>query len=136
MSQLQQLRGGQSEPHEAASLSEAKREKPHWQARLKVSSIASVARRLGRADWNEVTQGNKIVLPDSVFDNLRKRGLPYDKFQLLNPEKRDLRIFTGPLDFSAKPGECYLPTWVMKQLGIKEGEMSQSLQQISLHAPM
>jgi len=82
-----------------------------------------VARREGRRDWNEVTQGNKIVLPREVYDYLSSRNLPIDKFQLLNPEKKAVRLFTGPLDFCASSGECYLPSWVMKQLGIKEGEM-------------
>lgn len=96
-----------------------------WQGKLATYSIASVARREGRTDWNEVTQGNKIVLPREVLDYLMRRGLPFDKFQLLNPEngKDGLRLFTGPLDFCAASGECYLPTWVMKQLGLKAGEM-------------
>jgi len=63
------------------------------------------------------------VLPPNVLDYLMSRGLPYDKFQLLNPQRRGFRLFTGPLDFCAAPGECYLPTWVMKQLGIKEGDI-------------
>ena len=100
-----------------------RRSRPAWQAKLTTYSIASIARRQGRRDWNEVTQGNKIVLPHEVYDYLTSRGLPFDKFQLLNPERRKgLRLFTGPLDFCAASGECYLPSWVMKQLGIKEGE--------------
>ena len=101
------------------------RVKPTWQGKLNTYSIASVARREGRGDWNEITQGNKIVLPRKVLDYLQDRGLPYDKFQLLNPNaEKDsrIRLFTGPLDFCAADGECYLPTWVMKQLGIKAGE--------------
>ena len=96
--------------------------KPSWQAKLLTYSIASIARREGRTDWNEVTQGNKVVLPREVYDYLVERGLPYDKFQLLNPASRSLRLFTGPLDFCAASGECYLPSWVMRQLGLKTGE--------------
>jgi len=99
------------------------RVRPSWQAKLSTYSIASVARREGRRDWNEVTQGNKIVLPAEVYDYLNSRGLPFDKFQLVNPTARErMRLFTGPLDFCAAAGECYLPTWVMRQLGIKEGD--------------
>ena len=98
------------------------RSKPVWQAKLNAYSIASVARRDGRSDWNEVTQGNRIVLPREVYDYLVDRGVPYDKFQLLNPASRKLRLFTGPLDFCAPSGECYLPSWVMRQLGLKAGE--------------
>ena len=101
------------------------RRKPTWQGKLTTYSIASIARREGRGDWNEITQGNKIVLPNRVLNYLMDRGLPYDKFQILNPnaekEKR-IRLFTGPLDFCAADGECYLPTWVMKQLGLKAGD--------------
>ena len=106
----------------ASDVAKARRERPSWQGKLSTYSIASIARREGRRDWNEVTQGNKVVLPPDVLEYLMRRGLPYDKFQLVNPEKRGLRLFTGPLDFCAAPGECYLPSWVMKQLGIKEGE--------------
>ena len=102
----------------------AARRRPSWQSKLTTQSIASVARREGRRDWNEVTQGNKIVLPREVYDYLSSRGLPLDKFQLLNPERKgSLRLFTGPLDFCAASGECYLPSWVMRQLGIKEGDV-------------
>jgi ubiquitin fusion degradation protein 1 len=108
----------------AAGTEPPRRSRPAWQSKLATYSIASVARREGRRDWNEVTQGNKIVLPRDVYDYLTTRGLPIDKFQLLNPERREaLRLFTGPLDFCAPSGECYLPSWVMRQLGIKEGEM-------------
>jgi ubiquitin fusion degradation protein 1 len=107
---------------ELAAPSPPRRQRPAWQSKLSTYSIASVAKREGRSDWNEVTQGNKIVLPREVLDYLIDRGLPYDKFQLLNPQSRETRLFTGPLDFCAASGECYLPTWVMKQLGIKQGE--------------
>ena len=96
--------------------------KPHWQARLATSSIASVARREQRTEWNEVTQGNKIVLPRRVLEYLEKRGLPYTQFQIMNPEHRETRLFTGPLDFCAADGQCYLPSWLMKQLKLKEGD--------------
>jgi hypothetical protein len=90
----------------------------------RIAAACPQARREGRRDWNEVTQGNKVVLPAQVLDYLTSRNLPYDKFQLLNPSKRGgPRLFTGPLDFCAAPGECYLPSWVMKQLGIKEGDL-------------
>jgi len=108
----------------ADSAPETRRYRPAWQAKLATYSIASVARREGRRDWNEVTQGNKVVLPREVYEYLTSRNLPIDKFQLLNPErKRALRLFTGPLDFCAPSGECYLPSWVMRQLGIKEGDV-------------
>ena len=101
----------------------APRRRPSWQSKLSTYSIASVARREGRRDWNEITQGNKVVLPLEVYNYLSSRGLPFDKFQLLNPERKGgPRLFTGPLDFCAAPGECYLPSWVMHQLGLKPGD--------------
>ena len=100
-------------------LSTPRRPRPAWQAKLVTYSIASVARRIGRRDWNEVTQGNKVVLPHEVYELLSSRGQPIDKFQLLNPERRQaLRLFTGPLDFCAASGECYLPSWVGARLSI------------------
>lgn len=101
-----------------------KRQRPSWQARLSTHSIASVARRSRRSGWNEITQGNKIVLPPSVLELLMARNLPYTQFQIVNPDKtkRCHRLYTGPLEFSATEGECYLPSWVMAQLKLKEGE--------------
>eukprot|EP00965_Chrysotila_dentata_P208586 6184783-Pleurochrysis_carterae.AAC.1 len=49
---------------------------------------------------------------------LESRGLPFTQFQIANPEIKGKRLYTGPLDFCAAEGECYLPSWVMKQLGI------------------
>ena len=86
------------------------RKKPAWSGRLATYSIASVARREQRSDWNEVTQGNKIVLPRSVYDTLVSRGLSYKQFQIINPENREKKLFTGPLDFCAADGACHLPT--------------------------
>ena len=100
----------------------ARRPRPNWQGRLEVHSIASIARKRGRSGWNEVTQGNKIVLPPSVLELLMSRQSAYTQFQILNPAKRGKRLFTGPLDFSAEEGECYLPSWVMKQLSLCEGD--------------
>ena len=106
----------------ASAVAEDRSMKPRWQSRFATYSIASVARRDGRSDWNEVTQGNRIVLPARVRDVLESRGLSPMQFQILNPNNKDVRLYTGPLDFCAADGECYLPSWVMKQLGIKEGE--------------
>ena len=99
-----------------------RKHKPSWQGRFATYSIASVARKTGRTDWNEITQGNKIVLPRSVYEMMLARGIPFTQFQILNPDRRDTRLFTGPLEFCAADGECYLPSWVMKQLHLKEGE--------------
>ena len=84
------------------------RKRPAWSGRLATYSIASVARRERRTDWNEVTQGNKIVLPRSVYDMLVSRGLSYKQFQIINPENREKKLFTGPLDFCAADGACRL----------------------------
>ena len=86
------------------------RKKPAWSGRLATYSIASVARREQRSDWNEVTQGNKIVLPRSVYDTLVSRGLSYKQFQIINPENREKKLFTGPLDFCAADGASVPPS--------------------------
>ena len=64
------------------------------------------------------------MLPQSVLEVLMSRNVPYTQFQIINPDKskKCIRLFTGPLDFSAAEGECYLPSWVMKQLNLKEGD--------------
>ena len=97
-----------------------RRRRPAYAARLAAYSIRTAAERHRRADWTEITQGNKIVLPRSVYDRLVSRGFSFKQFQILNPEHRELKLFTGPLDFCAAEGECYLPSWVMKQLKLKD----------------
>ena len=97
--------------------------RPAWQSRLRTSSIASVARREGFSHWTEQTQGNMIVLPASLMSLLQSAKVGLRQFQLMNPECRDLRLYTGPLEFCAPDGECYLPSWMMKQLRLKEGDL-------------
>lgn len=108
---------------EEASGARQKRQKPALSTRLVTYSIKDAAKRLGRSDWSEVTQGNKIVLPQSILAQLEQRSLPYTQFQICNPECKEKRMYTGPLDFCAADGECYLPTWVMRQLKLNEGDV-------------
>ena len=76
----------------ASAAAEDRSTKPRWQSRFATYSIASVARRDGRSDWNEVTQGNRIVLPARVRDVLESRGLSPMQFQILNPNKVEGRL--------------------------------------------
>ena len=95
--------------------------RPAFSTRLSTYSIKTAAEKLGRRDWSELTQGNKIVLPQRVLSQLQGRSLPYTQFQICNPECKQQRLYTGPLDFCAADGECYLPAWMMRQLKLKEG---------------
>eukprot|EP00967_Tisochrysis_lutea_P008617 scaffold10278_cov23-Tisochrysis_lutea.AAC.1 len=56
---------------------------------------------------------------------LHSHGLlpPHPSFQVCNPENKQKRIYTGPLDFCAADGECYLPSWMMSQLKLSEGDL-------------
>ena len=97
--------------------------KPRFAQRLSVFSIKNAATKLNRNDWNEITQGNKIVLPNSFLHQLQQKSIPITQFQILNPAQKNIKIYTGPLDFCAPDGECYLPAWLMKQLDLAEGSL-------------
>ncbi|PAV76206.1 hypothetical protein WR25_21346 [Diploscapter pachys] len=72
---------------------------------------------------HEINYGGKILLPNSVLDQLVRLNIQYPMlFKITNPE---LSTFThcGVLEFSAQEGQCFLPEWMMYQLCLAEGSM-------------
>lgn len=106
-----------------ACMADEQRQRPAYSTRLATYSIRSAAEKLGRRDWTELTQGNRIVLPASLGDQLRRRSIPTTQFQICNPDNKEKRIYTSCLDFCSADGECYLPSWLMRQLKLKDGDM-------------
>jgi hypothetical protein len=106
-----------------ACMADEQRPRPAYSTRLATYSIRSAAEKLGRRDWTELTQGNRIVLPARLGEQLRRRSIPTTQFQICNPENKEKRIYTSCLDFCSADGECYLPSWLMRQLKLKDGDM-------------
>ncbi|VDN00909.1 unnamed protein product [Thelazia callipaeda] len=72
---------------------------------------------------NELNHGGKILLPPSALDLLVRLNIEYPmmfKIQSIG----DPGAFThcGVLEFLAEEGRCYLPSWMMRQLHLNEGE--------------
>ena len=56
-----------------------------------------------------MTQGNKIVLPRSVYDLLMSRGIGFKQFQILNPSHRELKLFFHGGSSAASPSSQRWP---------------------------
>ncbi|KAK6105721.1 Ubiquitin fusion degradation protein UFD1 family protein [Brugia pahangi] len=72
---------------------------------------------------NELNHGGKILLPPSALDLLVRLNIEYPMmFKVQN--LTDAKCFThcGVLEFLAEEGRCYLPSWMMRQLHLNEGE--------------
>lgn len=70
--------------------------------------------------------GGKIILPASALERLTRLLIEYPmlfqlKTKLENGETH--KTHCGVLEFIAPEGYCFAPTWMMKQLGIKEGDI-------------
>jgi len=72
---------------------------------------------------NELNYGGKILLPNSSLDSLVRKNIQWPMlFKLTNPDPVNQRVtHAGVLEFLAEEGKCYLPSWMMTQLGMTEG---------------
>jgi len=74
-------------------------------------------------DRQDLEAGNRLVLPPSALDRLTKLGAPSPMlFEISDLEGR-LRTHGGVLEFVAPEETCYLPFWMLKQLGAEEGDV-------------
>ncbi|TKR70126.1 hypothetical protein L596_022186 [Steinernema carpocapsae] len=82
---------------------------------------------------NELNHGGKILLPNSALDTLIRLNIQYPmmfKITNVNPEHQKA-THCGVLEFLAEEGRCYVPAWMMRQLGLGEGDHIQ-IQYVSL----
>eukprot|EP01098_Paradermamoeba_levis_P005148 TRINITY_DN2189_c0_g1_i1.p1 TRINITY_DN2189_c0_g1~~TRINITY_DN2189_c0_g1_i1.p1 ORF type:complete len:307 (+),score=72.51 TRINITY_DN2189_c0_g1_i1:87-1007(+) len=65
--------------------------------------------------------GGKIILPPNCLEHLSQLRIDYPMlFELSNPVTKR-RTHCGVLEFTAEPGVCYIPYWMMQILLIEEG---------------
>lgn len=70
----------------------------------------------------DLEKGNRIILPPSALDHLARLNISYPMlFEVTNP-KTQQRTHCGVLEFIAEEGTCFLPLWMMCNLGLGGGE--------------
>lgn len=75
----------------------------------------------------DLEKGNRIILPPSALDHLARLNITYPMlFEVTNPKTRQ-RTHCGVLEFIAEEGTCFLPLWMMCNLGLGGGEFVQIL---------
>lgn len=71
----------------------------------------------------ELESGGKIILPPSALEELSHLRIEYPMlFEVINPQAQS-RTHCGVQEFVAPEGHCYLPYWMMQQLGVDEGSL-------------
>jgi hypothetical protein len=73
----------------------------------------------------ELECSDKIILPQEALNNIVAYRLPYPLlFEISNNSNyrsSSNRNYCSVLEFSADPGSCYLPSWLMQNLNLAEG---------------
>uniref|UniRef100_A0A914UYR1 Ubiquitin fusion degradaton protein n=1 Tax=Plectus sambesii TaxID=2011161 RepID=A0A914UYR1_9BILA len=69
----------------------------------------------------------QILLPSSALDWLVRLNIQYPMmFRITNTNPETQRVtHCGVLEFLAEEGRCYLPSWMMRQLLLAEGDVAQ-----------
>lgn len=72
---------------------------------------------------NELNHGGKILLPPSALDQLVRLNIEYPMmFKVNNISDTQRYTHCGVQEFLAEEGRCYLPSWMMRQLHLNEGD--------------
>jgi len=67
--------------------------------------------------------GDKILLPPSAFETLAGLQVDYPMLFRLHSSQKDTLTHCGVLEFTAEEGCCYIPYWMMQNLGIEQGSV-------------
>ncbi|KAI1710575.1 ubiquitin fusion degradation protein UFD1 domain-containing protein [Ditylenchus destructor] len=75
---------------------------------------------------NTMNYGGNVLLPNSALDQLTRLNVQYPLlFRIQNPDPNHQRVtHAGVLEFMAEEGKCYMPTWMMQQLQLREGAIA------------
>lgn len=68
----------------------------------------------------DVDSGDKIYLPPSALDKLARMNVEYPMlFEVTNLTLGN-KTHCGVLEFSSDEGYCYMPYWMMQNLGVRK----------------
>eukprot|EP00510_Aplanochytrium_minuta_P001647 CAMPEP_0184022640 /NCGR_PEP_ID=MMETSP0954-20121128/10746_1 /TAXON_ID=627963 /ORGANISM="Aplanochytrium sp, Strain PBS07" /LENGTH=276 /DNA_ID=CAMNT_0026305093 /DNA_START=339 /DNA_END=1169 /DNA_ORIENTATION=- len=72
-----------------------------------------------KAGKEDKEKGDKIILPSSAFERLAQMDISYPmQFELMNTSVSPPRTtHVGVLEFTANEGQCFVPYWIMENLG-------------------
>ncbi|KAF5958350.1 hypothetical protein HYC85_005575 [Camellia sinensis] len=74
-------------------------------------------------DMPNLDNGDKIIMPLSSLDRLTSLKIDYPMLlETLNP-KTGRVSHCGVLEFTAEEGNIYTPRWMMKNMGLEEGDV-------------
>jgi len=81
--------------------------------------------RYTESDRSDIEKGGKILLPPSALEALTRYHIRSPMlFKIKNGETNRIS-HSGVLEFIAEEGKCYLPSWLMKNLGLDEGALAE-----------
>lgn len=79
----------------------------------------------------DITDGDKIFLPPSAFEQLARMVVEYPMLFEARNVRTGRKTHCGVLEFSSEEGFCYMPFWMMQNLGLEEGHLI-SIKNVSL----
>jgi ubiquitin fusion degradation protein 1 len=71
---------------------------------------------------SDLENGGKIIMPPSVLRTWNYFNLPYPMLFKLTNQKANRITHAGVLEFLAEEGNVYLPSWMMNNLKLQEGD--------------
>jgi ubiquitin fusion degradation protein 1 len=82
-----------------------------FEARYTCTSTAMAGR--------ELEEGDKIILPPSALDKLARMNVEYPMLFEISFDVTGRKSHCGVLEFSAEEGFCYMPYWMLENLGVR-----------------
>ena len=67
--------------------------------------------------------GDKIILPETALDQLTRQQVDYPMLFQIRSLSNDRRTHVGVFEFTAQEGTCYVPSWIMENLGVGASEI-------------
>jgi len=88
---------------------------PHYECKLKGFPVSVINR-------HDLEAGSRLVLPPSVLQGTTQAGATTPLLFEICSEAGVCRTHGGVLEFTAPDQMCYVPSWMLRQLGVQEGE--------------
>ncbi len=73
------------------------------------------------AGQEKLEHGDKILLPMSALDALTRFEVRYPMMFQLSNDVLGTSTHVGVMEFDSEEQRCYVPSWIMRNLGIAEG---------------